>query len=74
MLVLISRLEGFDKSLEEASADLGEGAWGTFRRVTIPLALPGIVASLLLTTDALVSELPEKDDEKTPAGGHGHGH
>lgn len=49
MLVLMSRLEGFDKSLEEASADLGESAWGTFRRVTLPLAMPGIVASLLLT-------------------------
>lgn len=48
MLVLISRLEGFDKSLEEASFDLGESAWGTFWRVTFPLALPGIVSSLLL--------------------------
>jgi len=49
MLVLISRLEGFDKSLEEASLDLGESAWSTFWRVTFPLALPGIVSSLLLT-------------------------
>ncbi|MGH6933040.1 MAG: ABC transporter permease [Dongiaceae bacterium] len=48
MLVLISRLEGFDRSLEEASYDLGESAWGTFWRVTFPLALPGIVSSLLL--------------------------
>jgi spermidine/putrescine transport system permease protein len=48
MLVMISRLEGFDKSLEEASFDLGEGAWATFRRVTLPLAMPGIVASMLL--------------------------
>jgi ABC-type spermidine/putrescine transport system permease subunit I len=48
MLVMISRLEGFDKSLEEASLDLGEGAWATFRRVTLPLAMPGIVASMLL--------------------------
>jgi spermidine/putrescine transport system permease protein len=46
--VLISRLEGFDRALEEASRDLGESAWGTFRRVTLPLAAPGIVASLLL--------------------------
>jgi spermidine/putrescine transport system permease protein len=46
--VLTSRLEGFDRALEEASRDLGEGAWGTFRRVTLPLAAPGIVASLLL--------------------------
>jgi hypothetical protein len=32
------------------------------------------VASLLLTTDALVSDLPEKDDDKPAAGGHGHAH
>jgi len=48
MLVLVSRLEGFDRSLEEASVDLGESAWSTFWRITFPLALPGIVASLLL--------------------------
>jgi spermidine/putrescine transport system permease protein len=48
MLVMISRLEGFDKNLEEASLDLGENGWNTFWKVTFPLALPGIVASLLL--------------------------
>jgi ABC-type spermidine/putrescine transport system, permease component II len=48
MLVMISRLEGFDKSFEEASLDLGASAWSTFWRITFPLALPGIVASLLL--------------------------
>ena len=49
MLVLISRMEGFDKSLEEAALDLGENAWMTFWRVTFPIVLPGIIASLLLT-------------------------
>jgi len=49
LTVLIARFEGFDKNLEEASADLGEDAWMTFWRVTFPLMLPGIVASLLLT-------------------------
>ena len=48
MLVLMSRLEGFDKSLEEAASDLGENGWMTFWRVTFPLALPGIVSSLLM--------------------------
>jgi spermidine/putrescine transport system permease protein len=48
MTVLMSRLEGFDKSLEEASRDLGETAWMTFCRVTLPLALPGVISSLLL--------------------------
>ena len=49
MVVLMSRFEGFDRSLEEASHDLGENAWWTFWRVTFPNVLPGIVASLLLT-------------------------
>ena len=48
MLVLVARLEGFDRSLEEASCDLGMSAWQTFRRVTLPLAMPGVLASLLL--------------------------
>ena len=49
MVVLMSRFEGFDRSLEEASHDLGENSWWTFWRVTFPNMLPGIVASLLLT-------------------------
>ncbi|MBI3454232.1 MAG: ABC transporter permease [Candidatus Rokubacteria bacterium] len=48
MLVLAARLEGFDRNLEEVSSDLGMSAWQTFRRVTLPLAMPGIVSSLLL--------------------------
>ena len=48
MATLIPRFEGFDKSIEEASADLGENMWWTFWRVTFPMVFPGIVASLLL--------------------------
>ncbi|MFX0540477.1 ABC transporter permease [Roseovarius sp. S4756] len=46
---LLPRFEGMDSSMEEASADLGENGWWTFWRVTFPLVLPGIIASLLLT-------------------------
>jgi spermidine/putrescine transport system permease protein len=49
MTVLMARFEGFDRDLEDASADLGEDGWMTFWRVTFPLVLPGILASLLLT-------------------------
>jgi spermidine/putrescine transport system permease protein len=49
LAVLVARFEGFDPNLEEASADLGEDRWMTFWRVTFPLMLPGIIASLLLT-------------------------
>ncbi len=45
---LIARFEGFDKSMEEAAADLGDNAWWTFWRVTFPIVFPGILASLLL--------------------------
>jgi spermidine/putrescine transport system permease protein len=48
MATLIPRFEGFDRSMEEASADLGENAWWTFWRVTFPIVFPGILASLLL--------------------------
>ena len=47
--ILLSRFEGFDVSLEEASLDLGEPPWQTFWRIIFPLAFPGIVASFLLT-------------------------
>lgn len=48
MTVLTSGFEGFDRNLEEASADLGESAFGTFRRVTLPMVAPAIISSLLV--------------------------
>jgi spermidine/putrescine transport system permease protein len=48
-LVMISRLEGLGKSLEESAQDLGENAWMTFWRITFPLILPGIGACLILS-------------------------
>jgi spermidine/putrescine transport system permease protein len=47
-IVVRARLAGLDPSLEEAARDLGAGPFETFRRVTLPLLLPGIVASALL--------------------------
>jgi spermidine/putrescine transport system permease protein len=43
-----ARLSGFDTSLEEAAQDLGAGPWTTFRRVTLPIIFPGILAGALL--------------------------
>ena len=48
MATMIPRFEGFDKSMEEASADLGENSIWTFWRVTFPIMFPGVLASLLL--------------------------
>jgi spermidine/putrescine transport system permease protein len=43
-----SRLIGFDRSLEEAAQDLGATPWQTFRLVTFPLILPGVISAALL--------------------------
>ncbi len=43
-----ARLVGFDRHLEEAAMDLGANEWQTFRKVTLPLIAPGIMAALLL--------------------------
>ena len=47
--ILSSAFAGMESSLEEASFDLGETRWGTFRRVTLPLIMPGVISSLLIT-------------------------
>ena len=47
-VVVSARLATMDQSLERASADLGAGPWTTFRRVTLPILMPGIVGGFLL--------------------------
>jgi spermidine/putrescine transport system permease protein len=44
-----ARLVGFDRHLEEAAMDLGANEWTTFRKVTLPLIAPGILAAALLS-------------------------
>jgi len=47
-LVVRARLHGFDKSIEEASLDLGANEFITFWRVTLPSIMPGVLAGALL--------------------------
>jgi spermidine/putrescine transport system permease protein len=48
VIVVRSRLIGFDRSLEEAARDLGAPPLTTFRTVTLPLLAPGILGASLL--------------------------
>jgi spermidine/putrescine transport system permease protein len=48
VVVVRSRLIGFDRHLEEAAKDLGANEFSTFFRVTLPLIAPGVLAAALL--------------------------
>lgn len=53
---LFVAIDRMDRSLIEASRDLGAGHWRTFRQVTIPLVLPGILTGCLLTFIPMMGE------------------
>ena len=49
-------IERMDPRLKEAASDLGAGKWATFRNVTVPLTLPGIITGCLLTFIPMTGE------------------
>jgi len=61
ILPIYVALEKIDRSLLEASRDLGESRFSTFFRVTLPLAMPGVVAAVLIVF------IPTIGDYVTPA-------
>ncbi|PKP84671.1 MAG: ABC transporter permease [Alphaproteobacteria bacterium HGW-Alphaproteobacteria-2] len=61
ILPIFVSLEKIDRSLLEAGRDLGEGYLATFWRVTLPLAMPGVVAAVLIVF------IPTIGDYVTPA-------
>ena len=49
-------LERMDRTMVEASKDLGAGRWATFRQVTLPVALPGLVTGSILVFIPMMGE------------------
>lgn len=47
-LPIRARLEGMDRTLEVAASDLYATPWQSFRHVTLPLLMPGVIAGLML--------------------------
>ena len=70
-LTVRARIRGFEWRLEEAALDLGATPMRTFRKVTLPLITPGIVAAALLTfalslDDFIITYLNSGIDETFP--------
>ncbi|MXN79631.1 ABC transporter permease subunit [Burkholderia sp. 4701] len=55
-LPIKARLKRIDRTLLEAAADLSATPWAAFRQITMPLALPGIVAGALLSFVASMND------------------
>ena len=69
-LPIRARLESMDLTLETAAADLCATPWLTFRRVTLPLMWPGIVAGLMLAfvislDDVVITEFVKSAGQET---------
>lgn len=69
-LPIRARLEGMDLTLETAAADLYASPWNTFRRVTLPLLLPGIIAGAMLAfvislDDVVITEFVKSGGQDT---------
>jgi spermidine/putrescine transport system permease protein len=69
-LPIRARLEGMDLTLETAAADLYASPWQAFRRVTLPLLAPGILAGAMLAfvislDDVIITELVKSAGQDT---------
>ena len=49
-------MERMDRTLVEASKDLGAGRWATFRQITLPITLPGLITGSILVFIPLMGE------------------
>ena len=57
LLNTATALSALDRSLEEAAQNLGSSGWRLFRRILLPLSLPGYVAGALLTFIRVIDDL-----------------
>lgn len=56
IVIMRGRFEALSRSIDEAAMDLGATPWTTFRRVSLPLALPGFVSCLILSFTTSIDE------------------
>ena len=69
-LPIRARLEGMDLTLETAASDLYASPWQTFRHVTLPLLMPGVLAGAMLAfvtslDDVVITEFIKSPGQDT---------
>ena len=69
-LPIRARLEGMDTSMETAAADLYASPWQTFRYITLPLLMPGVIAGAMLAfvislDDVIITEFVKSAGQDT---------
>jgi spermidine/putrescine transport system permease protein len=69
-LPIRARLEGMDLTLETAASDLYATPWQAFRRITLPLMMPGVVAGAMLAfiislDDVIITEFVKSAGQDT---------
>lgn len=57
VITVRTRLAGFDKFLEEAAMDLGANRFTTFRRVTLPVIMPGVLSGAMLAFSLSIDDV-----------------
>jgi putative spermidine/putrescine transport system permease protein len=67
-LLVTSYLSGIDPALEHAASTLGAGRWSRFRRITLPLLVPGLATTFCLTFVLAFSVFPSAILVGDPAG------
>jgi spermidine/putrescine transport system permease protein len=55
-LPIFVSLDNLDRSLLEASTDLGASRWRTFLRITLPLSMPGVIAAFVFVFVPTIGE------------------
>lgn len=55
-LPIFVSLDGIDRQMLEASSDLGASRWQTFRKVTLPMSMPGVVAGFVFVLIPTIGE------------------
>lgn len=65
--LVLAAVVGMDPSAEQAAQSLGAGPWTVFRRITLPMILPGITGGWLLAFINSFDELPMSIFVTTPA-------